>query len=65
MKIENLTLTNFNQREFKIHTYVLDQNPELVEQKRPLAIVVPGGSSGGDVSAWKTGGLFRQKSGKL
>lgn len=44
MKIENLTLTNFNQREFKIHTYVLDQNPELVEQKRPLAIVVPGGS---------------------
>nr|MDF9461319.1 alpha/beta hydrolase [Lactobacillus amylovorus] len=34
MKIENLTLTNFNQREFKIHTYVLDQNPELVEQKR-------------------------------
>lgn len=32
MKIENLTLTNFNQREFKIHTYVLDQNPELVEQ---------------------------------
>mgnify|MGYP005782592025 CR=1 FL=1 len=44
MKIENLTLTNFNKREFKIHTYVLDQNPELVEQKRPLAIVVPGGS---------------------
>lgn len=44
MKIENLTLTNFNQRKFKIHTYVLDPNPELVEQKRPLAIVVPGGS---------------------
>lgn len=44
MKVENLTITNFNKREFKIHTYVLDQNPELVEQKRPLAIVVPGGS---------------------
>ena len=44
MKVENLIITNFNKREFKIHTYVLDQNPELVEQKRPLAIVVPGGS---------------------
>ena len=44
MKIENLTLTNFNGQEFKIHTYVLDPNPELVEQKRPLAIVVPGGA---------------------
>lgn len=44
MKIENLTLTNFNNRDFKIHTYILSQNPELVEQKRPLAIVVPGGS---------------------
>lgn len=44
MKAENLTLTNFNNCDFKIHTYILSQNPELVEQKRPLAIVVPGGS---------------------
>lgn len=44
MKIENLTLTNFNDRQYKVHTYILEQNPELVEQKRPLAIVVPGGS---------------------
>lgn len=43
MKIENLTLTNFNDRQYKVHTYILEQNPELVEQKRPLAIVVPGG----------------------
>lgn len=44
MKIENLTITNFNHRKFKIHTYILDHNAELVEQKHPLAIVVPGGS---------------------
>ena len=39
----NLKLTNFNQREFKIHTYVLDQNRSWWN-KSPLAIVVPGGS---------------------
>lgn len=44
MRVENLTLTNFNNREYQVHTYVLEPNPELVEQKRPLAIVVPGGS---------------------
>ena len=45
MKIETVTLTNFNDRQYKgKHTCILEQNPELVEQKRPLAIVVPGGS---------------------
>lgn len=34
MKIENLTLTNFNDRQYKVHTYILEQNPELVEQKK-------------------------------
>lgn len=42
MRVENLTLANFNNREYQVHTYVLEPNPELVEQKRPLAIVVPG-----------------------
>lgn len=44
MQIENLTLTNFNGRHFKIHTYTLKKNPKLVRQKRPLMIVIPGGS---------------------
>ena len=44
MKTENLTLTNFNNRKYTIHTYTLDDNPKLVEQKRPLIIVIPGGS---------------------
>ena len=44
MRVENLTLTNFNNREYQVDTYALEPNPELVEQKRPLAIVVPGGS---------------------
>ena len=37
MRVENLTLANFNNREYQVHTYVLEPNPELVEQKRPLA----------------------------
>lgn len=44
MKTENLTLTNFNDRQFKIHTYILNDNPNTILQKRPLIIVVPGGS---------------------
>lgn len=44
MKTENLTLTNFNGREFNIHTYFLAENAKLVETKRPLVIVIPGGS---------------------
>ena len=44
MRVENLTLANFNNREYQVDTYALEPNPELVEQKRPLAIVVPGGS---------------------
>ncbi len=44
MKVENLTLTNFNGRKFNIHTYTLDINPQLIEQKKPLMIVIPGGS---------------------
>ena len=44
METKNLTLTNFNNREYQVHTYMLEPNPKLVEQKRPLAVVVPGGS---------------------
>ncbi len=44
MKTENLTLTNFNGRKFKIHTYTLNENPKLARQKKPLIIVIPGGS---------------------
>lgn len=44
MQIANLTLTNFNGRRFKIHTYTLNKNPKLAWQKRPLIIVIPGGS---------------------
>lgn len=44
MKTENLTLTNFNDRQFKIHTYILNDNPNTILQKRPLIIVVPGES---------------------
>lgn len=44
METENLTLTNFNGRDFKIHTYILEKNPKTILQKRPLIIVVPGGS---------------------
>lgn len=41
MKVENLTLTNFNNRKFNIHTYTLENNPNLAEKKRPLMIVIP------------------------
>ncbi|WEV71003.1 alpha/beta hydrolase [Lactobacillus sp. ESL0785] len=44
MKLENKTLTNFNGREFKIHTYTLDEIGDLRTPKHPLAIVIPGGS---------------------
>ncbi|RVU71047.1 MULTISPECIES: alpha/beta hydrolase [Lactobacillus] len=44
MKTENLTLTNFNGRQFKVHTYFLADNPKLVEKVKPLIIVIPGGS---------------------
>lgn len=44
MKTENLTLINFNGRKFKLHTYTLDENNKLAHQKRPLIIVIPGGS---------------------
>lgn len=44
MEVNELTLKNFNSREFKIHTYTLKQIADLVEPKHPLAIVVPGGS---------------------
>ncbi|WEV37127.1 alpha/beta hydrolase [Lactobacillus sp. ESL0677] len=44
MKIEDKTLTNFNGREFKIHTYTLGDIGDLVTAKRPLAVVIPGGS---------------------
>lgn len=44
MKVENLTLTNFNGRKFNIHTYTLSENSALVEKVKPLIIVIPGGS---------------------
>lgn len=44
MQTENITLTNFNNRKFKIHTYILEDNPKLAHNKRPLMIVIPGGS---------------------
>ncbi|WEV39933.1 alpha/beta hydrolase [Lactobacillus sp. ESL0681] len=44
MKIADVTLTNFNGRKFKIHTYTLAKIGELRTPKHPLAIVIPGGS---------------------
>ena len=44
MKIENLTLTNFNGREFNVTYYSLQDNPQLLLKKRPLMLVFPGGS---------------------
>ncbi|WP_294602347.1 alpha/beta hydrolase [uncultured Lactobacillus sp.] len=44
MKVNDLTLTNFNQRKFNVHTYTLGSIGELVTPEHPLAIVVPGGS---------------------
>lgn len=44
METKSLTLTNFNGREFKVHTYFLEKNPKLAVQTRPLIIVIPGGS---------------------
>lgn len=44
MKVNSLTLTNFNKRQFKLHPYILRSIGDLVTPKHPLAIVVPGGS---------------------
>lgn len=44
MKTNTLTLTNFNGREFTLHTYTQEQNKFLVQPKHPLVIVIPGGS---------------------
>ena len=44
MKIENLTLTNFNGREFHVTYYSLQDNPQLLLKKRPLMLIFPGGS---------------------
>lgn len=44
MKIEDLTLTNFNGRSFKVHPYILANNPNLHRDQKPLIIVIPGGS---------------------
>lgn len=44
MQTQDLTLTNFNQRKFTIHTYFLNENEKLPFKKRPLMIVIPGGS---------------------
>lgn len=42
MKTEELILTNLNNHKFKIHTYILEENPKIATPK-PLIIVVPGG----------------------
>ncbi len=34
MKIENLTLTNFNGREFNVTYYSLQDNPQLLLKKK-------------------------------
>lgn len=44
MKVEYLTQKNFNNREFKITYYGLQDNPQLLQKKRPLILVFPGGS---------------------
>lgn len=44
MKVSELKLTNFNQREFTVHAYHLAPITDLKKPRRPLAIVVPGGS---------------------
>lgn len=44
MKVENLTLSNFNNRKFKVETYTQEQNDKLVESNHPLIIILPGGS---------------------
>ena len=44
MDVRHLVLTNFNERDFKVTYYGLDQNPNLDMKKRPLILVFPGGS---------------------
>lgn len=44
MDVRHLTLTNFNERDFKVTYYGLEKNPNLTMKKRPLILVFPGGS---------------------
>lgn len=44
MKVNEIELTNFNGRKFKIHPYILDSICDLAAPQHPLAIVIPGGS---------------------
>ena len=44
MDVRHLVLTNFNERDFKVTYYGLDENPNLTMKKRPLVLVFPGGS---------------------
>ncbi|RMC42741.1 alpha/beta hydrolase [Lactobacillus sp. ESL0233] len=44
MKTNEIILTNFNGRKFKIHPYILDSIGDLIKPRHPLAIVIPGGS---------------------
>lgn len=44
MRTENLTLTNFNGRKYQVHTYLLADNPNLIENPKPMIIVIQGGS---------------------
>lgn len=43
MEIQELKLTNFNNREFNVTYYQLQKNPTLVMKKRPLMLIFPGG----------------------
>ena len=44
MKVEHLTLENFNGRSFKLTFFKRDENKLFKKSTRPLALVIPGGS---------------------
>lgn len=44
MDIRHLTLKNYNNRDFKVTYYGLQENDQLVVKKRPLIVILPGGS---------------------
>lgn len=44
MKVEHLTLKNFNGRSFKLTFFKQEENKLLKKPARPLALVIPGGS---------------------
>lgn len=44
MEVRHLTLTNFNNRDFKITYYGLQENNDLLLKKKPLILIFQGGS---------------------